>query len=369
MRVLIAPDKFKGSLTAVEAAEAMRAGALRARPDLEVDMCPLSDGGDGFVAVALAAAPGRPRRTRVTGPTGVPVEAKWAMLATETAILESAAVIGTALVPEPPSPCAYTTYGIGELLLESIGAGARQVVIGLGGSTTNDGGIGMAQALGVRFVGGGRPLRGDDLGALLAIDTSGRDTRLKEVAVLAATDVDNPLAGPHGASRVYGPQKGARADEITDLDKGLKHLATLCKDPGERPGDGAAGGLGYGLRMFAGANVVSGSTWVLDLVRFDERVERCDLVITGEGRLDEQSVHGKVIGAVCRRCKARGIPVAAIAGSVVMTANDQAKLGLERSIALSRGRQEQESAFRNASGFLEAATERFVRERGDSSGV
>jgi glycerate kinase len=362
VKVLAAPDKFKGSLTAFQAADAMRVGAIRARPDVEIDMCPLSDGGDGFVAVILAAAAGERRLTRVMGPNGEPIEVPWALLANGTAVLESAAVIGRAVVREQSGPSALTTYGVGELLLRALDAGAREVVIGLGGTSTIDGGIGMAQALGVRPAGGGGPLKGGDLGALMAVDTSERDPRLADTCVLAVTDVDNPLTGPNGAAHVYGPQKGAQWEEIARLERGLLHLATLCGDRGDHPGDGAAGGLAYGLRMFAGARTVSGSGWVLDFVHFDERAARCDLVLTGEGRLDEQSVRGKVIGAVGRRCKAQGIPVLAIAGSVSLSAQAQAQLGLEGSIGLIGGDQDERFALDHARDLLEQATERLLCE-------
>jgi glycerate kinase len=363
VRVLVAPDKFKGSLSAFEAAEAMARGALRAGA-VDVDVCPLSDGGEGFVRVALAAAGGERRTARVMGPAGSLVDATWGVLPGGTAVIESAATVGWALVGHPRlGPSAYTTYGLGELVLHAVDGGAREVVLGLGGTTTNDGGIGMAQALGARFAGGGRPLTGGDLAALRSVDTSGLDPRLAGVEILGVTDVDNPLTGPSGAARVYGPQKGADAAEVERLDAGLAQLAAICADPGDRPGDGAAGGLGYGVRVLARGRIASGAEWVLDLVRFDDRLGRCDLVLTGEGHLDAQSLHGKVVAAIARRCAARGVPVVAIAGSVSLDESDQGDLGLGEAVELPRADDGERGAIERAATLVEEVAERVVRQR------
>jgi glycerate 2-kinase len=359
VKILVAPDKFKGSLSALQAARAMAEGARRA--GATVALCPMSDGGDGFLEVTLHAVGGDLRHARVTGPSGGSIEAPWALLTDGTAVIESAAIVGRSLVSRPGGPSTRTTFGIGEVLRHALGAGARRIVVGLGGTSTSDGGIGMAQAIGVRFVGGGQPLTGADLEALQAIDAGDRDARFDAVDLLAVADVDNPLTGPSGAAPVYGPQKGADAAEVARLDAGLARLARLRGDAGAQPGDGAAGGLAYGLRVFAGARVTSGAAWILDAVRFDERLAGCDLVLTGEGRLDAQSARGKVVAAVARRCRARGVPVVAIAGSVPLDPEARAELGLDDAISLTGSGTSEAAAMESAATLLTQACERLVR--------
>jgi glycerate kinase len=362
VKVLVAPDKFKGSLSASRAAEAMAEGARRA--GAIVELCPMSDGGDGFLEVTLEAVGGDLRHARVTGPSGASIEAPWGLLTDGTAVIESAAIVGRSLVSGPGGPSTRTTFGIGEVLRHALDASARRIVVGLGGTSTCDGGIGMAQAIGVRFIGGGRPLTGADLETLQAIDARDRDARFDAIDRLAVTDVDNPLTGPRGAAPVYGPQKGANAAEVARLDAGLAHLARLRGDPGSQPGDGAAGGLAYGLRVFAGARVASGVAWVLDAVRFEERLAGCDLVLTGEGRLDAQSARGKVVAGVARRCRARGVPVVAVAGAVHLDPDARAELGLDEAIALAGPDVSEAAALEGAATLLTRACERVVRGLG-----
>jgi glycerate kinase len=316
MKIVVAPDSFKGSLSAIDAARAMREGVLRACPDAEIDTCPLSDGGEGFVGVLEALGGGSLRVTRVTGPLGWPVDAEWLLAGEGTAFIESAAVVGLALVPlEHRAPTRTTTFGVGELIRAAVSAGARAIVLGLGGTATTDGGVGMASALGVPFDGAPESVRGGDLLGIRGVD-AGRCCDLSRVDLRALTDVDSPLTGRDGAAHVFAPQKGASLAEVTALEAGLVHLTTLTGDPGTHPGDGAAGGLGYGLRVFAGARLSSGIDFVLTACRFDERLVGCDLVLTGEGRLDGSSARGKVLAGVSRRCLVLGVPAIAVVGSV-----------------------------------------------------
>ncbi len=362
MKILVAPDSFKGSLGARAAAEAMRAGALRACPGAEVDVCPLSDGGEGFLDVIAQARGAALRAGTVTGPEGAPVEARWGWVEGERlAILESAAAVGLSRVKTTGSPAARTTFGVGELLRLALDAGAREILVGLGGSSTTDGGAGMAQALGVGLPGATRPLTGAQLAGLRAVDVSARDPRLAQASILFAHDVDNPLAGPRGAAPVYGPQKGAGEAEVAALDAGLAHLARLAGDPGEQPGDGAAGGLGYGLRVFAGARGAVGIDLVLAAVRFDARVAGCDLVLTGEGRLDAQTARGKAVAGVAARCRARGVPAVAIAGGVDAGAEALYALGLTAFFSLCDGPRTEREARENAAELVAATAENVVR--------
>lgn len=336
MRVLVAPDGFKGSLTAVQAARAIGRGVALGAPHAVVELCPLSDGGQGFGSVLRGAMGGVARASLVRGPLGATVRAEWTMLSDgETAILESAAAVGLGLVPVGERRAAETTTaGVGELIRAAMDAGATRIVVGLGGSATTDGGAGMAQALGVVFDGVESPLTGGRLQSIRGVDVTRRDPRLASVRLVAASDVDNPLTGSEGAARVYGPQKGATAREIDVLDAGLEHLARVAGDPGRVPGDGAAGGLGYGLRVFLGAGPVRGVDYVLEHTGFEAALKRCDLVLTGEGRLDAQTAHGKVVAGVCSRAAARGIPVVALVGAIADGAESMYAKGLTACFSL-----------------------------------
>ncbi len=361
MRILIAPDKFKGSLTSFDAAEAMRRGAVRACPGAEVIARPLSDGGEGIADVLVAASGGRTHSVRVTGPLGATVNARWAMLGDgTTAVVESAEAAGLTLAPESSrSPVRATTFGVGQLIRSALDAGATRVVVGLGGSATNDGGVGMAQALGVAFDGIPSPAAGGDLLGLRRIDVTHRDPRLKDVIVLH--DVTNPLTGADGATRVYGPQKGATEDQVRELDAALTHLTNVVGDPGTCAGDGAAGGLGYGLRVFAGARLASGIDYVLDAVRFDEALLGCDLVLTGEGRLDASSARGKVAGGIARRCREHGVPVVALAGAVGDGAESVFAQGLTACFSLCDAPITATAAMERAASLLEKLAENVTR--------
>jgi glycerate kinase len=324
MRILVAPQEFKGTLTAEAAAHAMAEGVRNALPDAVVEEFPVPDGGPGTVQAVLTAAGGRLVRTRVTGPMGDAVGARWGLLDDGTAVIEMAAAAGLVLVPSGSrDPRRATTRGVGELIRAALDAGCKRLVIGLGGSATNDGGAGMAQALGVRL----RDSRGHDLppggSALMRlhrIDTSGRDQRLAAaVQVIGATDVQNPLCGPEGASVVYGPQKGAGPEAVRELDTALQHYAGLIRrdlrvDVAGIPGSGAAGGLGAGLIAFLGADLRPGFETVAEITRLRERLAAADLVLTGEGRLDGQTAYGKTVAGVAQHASRAGVPVLVVPG-------------------------------------------------------
>ena len=326
MKIVIAPDSFKESLTALEVANAIADGIAEVVPDAECLRLPVADGGEGTVRALVDESGGQIIVQSVTGPLGPPVEAFFGLLGDgRTAVIEMAAASGLELVaPADRDPMRATTRGTGELIRAALDRGVRRVVIGLGGSATNDGGAGMAQALGARLLDADGEEIGPGGGALAAlrtIDISALDPRLSDLEVQAACDVTNTLTGEKGASAVFGPQKGATPEMVATLDANLGHFgrlieAQLGQEVMGLPGGGAAGGLGAGLSAFVGATLRPGIEIVLDLVDFDARLDGADLVITGEGRIDGQSVHGKTPVGVARRAHARGIPVVVLAGSV-----------------------------------------------------
>jgi glycerate 2-kinase len=325
MRILIAPQEYKGTLTAPEAAAAIADGTRRAMPDAELVFLPLADGGPGTVEAIVGATGGSFRTTTVRGALGEAVVARWGLLPDNTAVIEMAAAAGLTLVPEAQrDPRVATTYGVGQLIIAALDAGARSIIIGLGGSATNDGGAGMAQALGARLL----DASGDDLppgGAALTqldrIDFSAIDGRLAQTQVLGATDVRNVLCGPEGASIVYGPQKGATPAIAQELDAALSHYADVIqRDLGtavaDVPGAGAAGGLGAGLIAFLRAQIRSGIDVVAEAVHLADRMRDADVVLTGEGRLDNQTAYGKTVAGVARIAGEQRVPVIALPGSL-----------------------------------------------------
>jgi len=325
--VLVAPDSFKGSLSAHEAAEAMGEGVLHSLPDSRVIRHPVSDGGEGLCEVLTPALGGTIRRSTVSGPlAGQRVEARWGYApANRTAVIEMAEAAGLLLVPpERRDPRLTTTRGVGELIRLALEEGARTLIVGIGGSATTDGGAGMAQALGIRFLdGNGQPLGpgGAALTALQTIDISGLLPALRTVSVIVACDVRNPLTGPEGAAAVFGPQKGASPADVALLDAALQNYRRRVReatgiDVQTAPGSGAAGGLGAGLLAFCRAELRSGIDVVLDATRFDDSLRTADLVLTGEGRIDAQSGYGKAVSGVVRRSRAAGKPVLAVVGSM-----------------------------------------------------
>ncbi|MDP2675129.1 MAG: glycerate kinase [Dehalococcoidia bacterium] len=323
MKIVVAPQEFKGSLTASEAAAAMALGAREAAPDAALVVVPMSDGGPGTVEAVVAASGGRTVATTVRDPLGRPVAADWGTAGEETAVIEMAAAAGLLrLAEDERDPRIASTYGVGELVLAALDAGCRRLIVGQGGSATNDGGAGMAQALGVRFLdaeGGELPPGGAALARLERIDASGLDPRPARCEVVAATDVMNPLCGPEGASLVYGPQKGASREVARELDAALRRYGEVVeRDVGvpvlDVPGAGAAGGLGAGLIAFLGARIEPGVEIVAEVVGLRERVRGASLVLTGEGRLDGQTGYGKTVAGVARIAAAEGVPVIVVAG-------------------------------------------------------
>jgi len=325
VRVLIAPQEFKGTLTAVQAADAIAAGLAAAFPDWQLDRLPMADGGPGTVDALLAALGGERRAAAAHDPLMRPVEAAWGLLPDQRAVVECAAASGLwRLRPDELDPLVATTYGTGELVIAALAAGCRELIVGLGGSATNDGGAGLAQALGFRLLdseGHDLPPGGAALARLDRIDAAGAHPALRGVRCLGATDVTNPLCGANGASAVYGPQKGADEAAVETLDQALARFAAVVRrdlgvDVRDRPGAGAAGGLGAGLIAFLGAELRSGAQVVAEAAGLEERVRAADVVVTGEGRLDGQTAFGKAPLYVARLARAATRPVVCIAGSL-----------------------------------------------------
>jgi len=370
MHILIAPDSFKGSNSSLSVAEAIEEGIYRVFPDAEVEKIPIGDGGEGTVEAMVAASEGEIVKVPVTGPLGNKIEAQYGLLDPTTAVIEMAAASGLVLVPSDGKDVkAATTFGTGELILHALDEGVEEIILAIGGSATNDGGTGMASALGYRFKdkdGKILPPGGGSLGELAAIDTEGVDSRLAKTSFRVACDVNNPLTGPHGASAVYGPQKGASPEDVKILDAALGNLAAVVKaqmgiEDSEQPGAGAAGGLGYGLMVFCGARLETGIDLVLDAVNFEERLEGVDLVITGEGKLDGQTAYGKVPVGVSRRAKKQGIPVLAIAGDVDDDIDEVYENGIESVMSTVKRAMTLEEAMAGGRDFLVDASERAMR--------
>ncbi|QPA30918.1 glycerate kinase [Thermaerobacillus caldiproteolyticus] len=326
MKIVIAPDSFKESLSASQVANAIEKGFRDVFPEAEYVKIPMADGGEGTVQSLVDATGGTVIEKRVTGPLGEPVNAFLGVLGGgKTAVIEMAAASGLHLVPnEKRNPLLTTTRGTGELIRAALDMGVEHIIIGIGGSATNDGGAGMIQALGGRLLNrAGQEIApgGGNLSQLVTIDLSQLDSRLKKVKIDVACDVDNPLTGPQGASAVFGPQKGATPEMVRQLDENLSHYAdmieqTLGKQVRHVPGAGAAGGLGAGLLAFLNAELKRGVEIVLAAVQFHERVKGASLVITGEGRIDSQTIYGKTPVGVAKAAKQYGIPVIGIAGSL-----------------------------------------------------
>jgi len=324
MRVVIAPDSFKGSNPSLKVAEKIGEGVLRVFPDADITHVPIGDGGEGTVDAVVHEMNGKMRTVEVTGPLGERVQASYGLSET-VAIIEMASASGLPLVPDDnKNPLKTTTFGTGELIKDAAAQGCRKILIGIGGSATNDGGVGMAQALGVSFAdAAGKEVGfgGGELNRIASIDDSGRLPDLENVEIEIMCDVSNPLCGDSGASAIYGPQKGATRQMVKTLDANLRHLSDVVKektgnDYSEVPGSGAAGGLGFGLMVFAGGTLRSGIEAVLDAIDFAGQVKNADLVITGEGKMDGQSVYGKAPVGVAKVAKQFDIPVLAIVGDI-----------------------------------------------------
>lgn len=337
MRIVLAPDKFKGSLTAPQVSSLLSTGIRRAEPAAAVVTVPVADGGEGTLDAALSKGF---RRVAVTahGPTGQRVESAVGVRG-QVAVVELAAVSGLALLPAGRlDPLRASSFGVGELITAALDAGCREIVLGVGGSASTDGGAGMLQALGARLLrddGTDLPLGGITLARLARVDLTGLDRRLSGVRVLLATDVDNPLTGPAGAAAVYGPQKGASPQDVTALDAALEHLASLI-DPvsATRPGAGAAGGVGFAALAVLGATSRPGIEVVLELVGFDDALAGADLVVTGEGSLDPQTLRGKAVAGVAAGARAAGVRCVAVCGQNRLDPASLAALGIDSAYAL-----------------------------------
>lgn len=371
LEVVVAPDKFRGSLSAAEAARAMARGVRAADPGAVVSEVPMADGGEGTLDALVSATGGEIREADVIGPLGNPVRARFGLLGDgRTAVLEMASASGLVLVPsEQRDPSKSTTWGTGELLLAAAAAGARRVILGIGGSATNDGGAGLAQALGYRLLDReGRPIGpgGASLAQLDRIDASGRDQRLAGLEVAVACDVDNPLCGPRGASAVYGPQKGATPEMITRLDENLRHFArVIARDLGrdvlELPGAGAAGGLGGGLVAFADGRLEPGVSLVIQTVGLADRLRGAELCLTGEGAIDASSAFGKTAVGVARLARSLGCPVLALAGTLEAGYEAVLGQGIEAVFSICPGPIALKDAVARAGPLLERAAEQAVR--------
>jgi len=371
IRLVIAPQAFKGTLAAPEVTAAIAAGLRRVLPQAELTLLPLADGGEGTVQALVDATGGRILNTTVSGPLGKPVQAEWGVLGDgNIAVIEMAAASGLPLVPpEKRNPLLASSYGTGELIRAALDAGCRDFIVGIGGSATNDGGTGMAKALGVRFLdpaGNELPLGASPLIRLAHIELDGLDPRVRESRFRVACDVTNPLVGPTGASAVYGPQKGATPQMVLELEASLQHLAIVIElDLGLRvadlPGAGAAGGLGAGLVAFLGATLQPGADIVLEATRFAERCAGASLIFTGEGRLDGQTLFGKTVAAVARIGKQMGIPVIAVAGGIAPDGYVLLQHGVDAMLGITPRPMTLEEASRNAAELLSNAGEQVMR--------
>lgn len=347
MKVVIAIDSLKGSLSSMEAGMAIKDGILAAKPDAEVIVKPLADGGEGTTDALIEGMNGERIDLTVTGPMHTPVDAYYGYLKdTNTAVMEMASAAGITLVPDSEkNPLLATSYGVGEMINDAIQRGCRNFIIGIGGSVTNDGGIGMLKALGVRFLdenGEDAGEGGQALAKIARIDVSGMNPLLKECHIQVACDVNNPLCGENGSTYVYGPQKGVTEDMKKTLDEAMAHFArvtseTLENDYMNTPGAGAAGGLGYAFLAYTGAALAPGIELILDAVGLEEELSGADVVVTGEGRLDFQTAMGKAPVGVAKLAKKYNAKVIAFAGSVTKEATACNKEGIDAFFPILRG--------------------------------
>lgn len=358
MKIVIAPDSYKESLSATQVAQAIEKGFREIFPEAEYVSVPVADGGEGTVDAMITATQGIKMTSQVTGPLGIPVLADWGMSGDgATAFIEMAQASGLALVPPAHrNPLLTTSRGTGELILHALEQGASNIIIGIGGSATNDGGAGMVQALGARLIDNNGEEIGYGGGSLISlnhIDVAGLDARLKQCAIKVACDVTNPLVGEFGASRIFGPQKGATESMIKTLDCNLDHFASVIKsdlnvDVKDVPGAGAAGGMGAALMAFLGAELRSGIEIVTQALHLEEHIHDCTLVVTGEGRLDSQSIRGKVPVGVASVAKKYQKPVIGIAGSLTRDVEVVHQYGIDAVFSVLSSIGSLEDAFRGA---------------------
>ena len=371
MRIVVAPDKFKGSLSGQDAARAIARGMRRALPDASFDLVPVADGGDGTAQTLVAALGGEMINRQVRGPHGKPVTAGYGRLSGgSVAVIELAQASGLALVAAGTNdPLTATTYGTGELIADAIDHGARRIILAIGGSATNDAGVGALSALGAVFKdANGQPLPpgGAALASLASIETTALHKRLTGVTIEIASDVRNPLCGQTGASAVYGPQKGASPDDVRTLDDALRHFADVSAaatgvDVRDVPGAGAAGGVGAGFLALAHALMRPGAELVLEVLDFDRHLAGADLVVTGEGKIDRQTLAGKAPYAVAQAARARGVPVVAIAGAIECSGAALDEAGIACAMPTVFGPMSLEEAMRRGDELVAGAAETLAR--------
>ncbi len=373
MKIIIAPDSFKGSVSAIRAADAIAAGVRRAAPDAQLVMLPMADGGEGTVEALVLATGGEIRQAEVCGPLGETVQAKYGVLGgSQTAVIEIAVAAGLPLVPpKQRNPLDTTTYGVGDLIMAAWRDGSREFLIGVGGSATNDCGTGMAQALGVKFFDrGGREIRermtGRRMGEVLRVDRGMVHKCLQDCNFRVACDVTNPLLGAAGASRIYSPQKGASSADTELLERNMERIIEVIELEAGRefrniPGAGAAGGLACGLMAFAGARLERGIEIVLRQVGFAEKIKDADLIITGEGQVDGSTAYGKTIAGIAAEAKKQAIPVIALAGSIGKDAHNVYEVGVVAIVGICRGPMSLAQAMCQGEALLADAAENVMR--------
>jgi glycerate 2-kinase len=368
-RVVIAPDKFKGSLTAAAVADALASGMVDVLPQLETIRLPVADGGDGTVAAALSAGFEKVTVDAV-GPTGEPVQASYA-LDGDRAVVELAAVVGLSMLPGGQlDPLGSSTYGLGLVIADAIRLGATTIVLGLGGSPSTDGGAGMAQALGARLLdadGHNLPPGGGNLSGLARLDVAPLRDTLGDGTIIVASDVANPLLGPNGAAAVFGPQKGAGPEDVQQLEHSLRQWSQLVSEAtgrsdAERVGSGAAGGTGFAALALLNAEITPGIDLILDLIDFDRKVVGADLVVTGEGSLDEQSLAGKAPIGVARAAASAGVPVVAVAGRLRLSPAQLRDAGISAAYALTDLEPDLDRCIANASPLLRSVGSQIAKD-------
>lgn len=369
MKLLLAPDSFKGSLSSPAACQALERGAKRVFPQATIISVPLADGGEGTLD-ALLRGGGESYSTKVFNPLGQEIATRWGVLSDGRAVIEMAQASGLTLVPENKRDALRaSTFGTGQLLKAALEKGCREVLIGVGGSATSDGGAGALCALGAKFLdSSGNELSpgGAALNELAEIDLSSLDMRLRDTKITVLCDVANPLFGENGAAFVYAPQKGASLEDVELLEAGLRRLAkiadkTLGKDASTQLGAGAAGGLAFGLMAFCCAQLKPGIEVVLEAADFDEKLRDADLVLTGEGALDEQTLSGKTIAGVCKAARKRNVPVVAFGGKVALSGEQLSTLGLRSAFAIANAPMPLEECIERADELLADAAERVLR--------
>ncbi len=371
MRIIIAPDSFKGSVSAVGTANAIEKGIRQVFQEAEIIKLPIADGGEGTVEALVTSTAGQIIEQNVVGPLGDMVKTFWGIMGDgETAVMEMAAASGLPLVPQGKrDPSITTTYGTGELIKAALDRGLRKIILGIGGSATNDGGSGVAQALGVKFLdasGQELPYGGGALANLDHVDISGIDVRLRDTTIMVACDVDNPLCGPKGAAAVYGPQKGATPEMVAQLDDALRHFAgkvqkVTGRDVAEYPGAGAAGGLGAGLLFFTNAKLRPGVEIVLEAAGFEDVVKSAQLVITGEGCTDFQTAFGKAPVGVAKLAKKYNVPVLCIAGGLGQGHEDVLEQGIDGLTSIVPGPMTLDECMECGEELIEKGTERLCQ--------